>query len=67
MSWRQMSLSVTGAAAAVSTLVAGSSIWLLLTDPATVAEAITGGTITPLVREFALALLDAVRGLLTYL
>jgi len=60
-------MSVTGAAAAVSMLVAVSTIWLLLTDPATVAEAIGEGTITPLVRELASAILDAVRGLLTYL
>ena len=67
MSWTRMSISLTGAAAVVSTVVAGSTIWLLLTDPATVAGAIQDGTITPLVRSVAQVLLDVVRSLLTYL
>jgi hypothetical protein len=62
-----MSMSLTGVAAAVSTLLAASTIWLLLTDPATVAGAISDGRVTPLVRELVSAILDAVRGLLTYL
>jgi len=67
MSWTRMSISLTGAAAVVSTIVAGSTIWLLLTEPATVAGAIQDGTITPLVRSVAQVLLDVVRSLLTYL
>ena len=67
MSWTRMSVSLTGAAAVLSTLVAGSTIWLLLTEPATVAGAIQDGSITPLVRSVAQVLLDVVRSLLTYL
>jgi len=67
MSWTRMSISLTGAAAVVSTIVAGSTIWLLLTEPATVAGAIQEGTVTPLVRSIAQVLLEVVRDLLTYL
>jgi len=67
MSWTRMSISLTGAVAAFSTVAAISTIWLLLTDPATVATAFNEGTITPLVRTVAQVLVDVVRGLLTYL
>jgi hypothetical protein len=62
-----MSMSLTGAAAAFSAVMAGSTIWLLLTEPATVARAMTNGVVTPLVRTVADLLIETVRRLLTYL
>ena len=53
-----------GGAAAV---VAGATIWLLLTDPIAVASALDGGDITPLVRQLATALYEALAGLLGFL
>ena len=67
MTWTRMSISLTGAAAVVSTLLATSTIWLLLTNPVTLASAIDQGTITPVVRQLADVLIDALYGLLTYL
>lgn len=67
MTWTRMSISLTGAAAVVSTMLATSTIWLLLTSPATVAGALDEGTVTPVVRELASVLIDALRGLLSYL
>ena len=67
MTWTRMSISLTGAAAVVSTLLATSTVWLLLTSPATVAGALDQGTVTPIVRELASALMDALRSLLSYL
>ena len=40
----------------VAAVVAGSTIWLLLTDPVAVASAIEGGEISPLVLQLASAL-----------
>jgi hypothetical protein len=67
-----MSLSITGislvgSAAAVSAVLAGATVWLLLTNPVSVADAIGQGDPAPLVRLLADALLGAVRTLLTYL
>lgn len=55
---------VVGISAAV---IGGSTIWLLLTDPVTVANAIEDGQISPLVRQLAQVILDALSGLLDYL
>lgn len=52
--------------AIVSTLVV-AAVWLLLTDPVTVADAVTDGEVTPLVQALATILMDAVIGLLAYL
>jgi hypothetical protein len=53
-----------GAAAAV---VAGATIWLLLTDPVNVANAVNEGEISPLVRQLAQVIFSALAGLLEYL
>ncbi len=60
-------LSVIGTAAAVSAVLAGATVWLLLTNPVSVADAIGQGDPTPLVRLLADALVGAVRSLLSYL
>ncbi len=53
-----------GVAAAV---IAGATIWLLVTDPVTVANTVEDGEISPLVRRLAEVLYDALAGLLKYL
>jgi len=59
--------SVAGLVAILAAVVAGATIWLLLTDPVTVATAVDEGEISPLVRQLALVLYNAVAGLLDYL
>jgi hypothetical protein len=59
--------SVAGLVALLAALVAGATIWLLLTDPVTVATAVDEGEISPLVRQLAQVLYNAVAGLLDYL
>jgi hypothetical protein len=61
------SVSVTGALALVCAIVAGSAIWLLLTDPATVANAYQQGDAWPVARALAQAVTDALRSLFRYL
>ena len=59
--------SVAGLIALLAAVVAGATIWLLLTDPVTVATAVDEGEISPLVRQLAQVLYNAVAGLLDYL
>ena len=52
---------------ALAAVVAGATIWLLLTDPVTVANAVDEGEISPLVRQLAQVIYTALAGLLDYL
>lgn len=67
MSLVRLSISVFGIVAVLAATLAAATIWLLLTDPVTVADAVNEGNVTPLVRELASALYGALRGLLTWL
>lgn len=67
MSLSRLSYSVFGAVAFVSALLAGATIWLLLTDPVTVVDAVNEGEISPFLRELAAVIYNALRGLLQYL
>jgi hypothetical protein len=51
----------------VAAVIAGATIWLLLTDPVTVANAVDEGEISPLVRQLAQVIYSALLGLLDYL
>lgn len=51
----------------VSAIIAGATIWLVVTDPVTVASAVEGGEVSPLVRRLAEVLYSAIAGLLAYL
>jgi multidrug resistance efflux pump len=53
--------------AVLAAVVAGATIWLLVTDPVTTAMAVESGEVTPLVRELADLLYQALAGLLGYL
>lgn len=66
-SLQRWSASLFGAIAVVSVLLAVSTVWLFLTNPVNVATAINQGDVSPLVRDLAQALFNALRGLLRYL
>ena len=51
----------------IAAIIAGATIWLLITDPVTVANAIEDGEISPLARRLAEVLYSAIAGLLAYL
>lgn len=61
------SVSLFGTIAIVSAVFAAATIWLLLTDPVTVADAVDTGQVSPLVKELANVLYNALAGLLKYL
>lgn len=52
---------------ALAAIVAGATIWLLLTDPVTVLNAVDEGQVSPLVRQLAEIIYNALAGLLDYL
>jgi len=67
MRFQRLGVSLFGLIAIVSVVLAVATVWLLLTSPVTVATAVNDGEISPLVRQLAQALLDALSGLLKYL
>jgi len=50
-----------------ATVIAGATIWLILTEPLTVANAVEAGEVSPLVRRLAEVLYNAIAGLIDYL
>ena len=65
--FQRWSASLFGAVAVVSVLLAGSTVWLFLTSPITVANAINDGDVSPLVRSLAESLFTALREILRFL
>ncbi|MGH9160715.1 MAG: hypothetical protein ACRD2X_12125 [Vicinamibacteraceae bacterium] len=67
MSLARLGVSLFAVLALLAVAVAGATVWLVLTDPVTVADAVAQGEVTPLARALAQVLYDAVRSLLEYL
>jgi hypothetical protein len=62
-----LSFSLVGIVGVLATVVAGATIWLVLTDPVTVAESMDSGEVSPLVQSLAGSIYDALVRLLRYL
>ena len=58
--FERVSISVVGLIAIVSVTLAIAIIWLILTDPVTVADAVNQGNVSPFVKELAGVILQAV-------
>jgi len=67
MRLQRFSTSLFGLIAIVSVALAAATVWLFLTNPVTVATAVNEGEVSPLVRELAQVLINALSGLLKYL
>ena len=67
MRYQQIGLSLFSVIAIVSIVLAAATIWLFLTNPVTVANAVNEGEISPFVRDLAEVLYNALRGILKYL
>jgi hypothetical protein len=63
----RISLSLVGVIGVMAVALAGATIWLLVTQPVTVADAVAQGEVSPLVRALGEALYQAFQGLLKYL
>jgi hypothetical protein len=67
MSFARLSLSLVGVVGVLALALAGATIWLLVTQPVTVADAVSRGEVSPLAKAIAGALYDALSGILKYL
>lgn len=67
MRLQRVGMSVFGAIAVVSVVLAAATIWLFLTNPVTVANAVNDGEVAGLMRELAEVLFKALGSLLKYL
>ena len=67
MRLQRLSVSLFGFIAVLTVVLAAATVWLLLTNPVTVATAVNEGDVSPLVRQLAQVLLQALSGLLKYL
>ena len=65
--WQGLGVSLFSAIAVLSIVLAAATIWLFLTNPVTVVNAVNEGEISPLVRNLAEVLFEALRGILKYL
>lgn len=62
--WGMSLVAVIGLLAAT---IAGATIWLLVTDPVAVSEAVSKGDVTPIAQALGSAIFSALRGLFKYL
>jgi hypothetical protein len=67
MRYQRLGLSLFGLIAFVSIVLTAATVWLFLTNPVTVANAVNEGEVSPLVRDLALVLYSALSGILKYL
>jgi len=67
MRLQRIGVNLFGLVAIVSVVLASATVWLFLTNPVTVANAVNEGEISPLVRDLASVLYSALRGILKYL
>jgi len=64
---QRLSVSLFTCVALISIALAAATIWLFVTNPVTVANAVNEGEVSPLVRSLAEVLYQALAGLLKYL
>ena len=63
----RVSLSLVGVVGVMAVALSGATIWLLVTEPVTVADAVAQGEVSPLVRALGAAIFEALQGLFKYL
>ena len=63
----RLSVSLSAGVAAIAAIFAGALIWLLLSDPVSVADAVETGEVSPLVAELVNVIYQALLSLLDYL
>ncbi|HTI37326.1 MAG TPA: hypothetical protein VL484_07210 [Vicinamibacterales bacterium] len=67
MSFTRVSLSVAGIVGVAAAALSAATIWLILTQPVTVADAVAQGEVSPIVKALAGVLYNALEGVLKYL
>jgi hypothetical protein len=64
---QRLSVSLFGLIAFVSVVLTAATVWLFLTNPVTVANAVNEGDVSPFMRSIADVIYQAFAGLLKYL
>jgi hypothetical protein len=67
MSFARLSLSLAAVIGLIATALAAATVWLLMTQPVTVADAVASGEVSPVMRALAGALYEALAGIVKYL
>lgn len=67
MRLQRVSVSLFGLVAFVSVVLTAATVWLFLTNPVTVANAVNEGEVSPLLKSLAEVIYGALSGLLKYL
>ena len=67
MSFARLSLSLAAVIGLIASALAAATIWLLVTQPVTVADAVATGEVSPIMRALAGALYEALAGIVKYL
>ena len=67
MDVQKVSVSLFTCIAVISIVLAAATIWLFITNPVTVATSVNEGDVTPLIRQLAEVVYQALAGLLKYL
>ena len=67
MNLGRWSVSLVAVIGLLAATIAGAAIWLMVTDPVTVANAVSTGEITPIMQAIGAVILDALKGLFRYL
>ena len=67
MKLTRWSVSLVGLIGVVAAAIAAATIWLLLTDPVTVANAVSNGDVSPVVQAIGAVIVGALKGIFRYL
>lgn len=67
MKLTRWSVSLIALIGVMAAAIAGATIWLLLTDPVTVANAVASGDVSPVVQAIGAVIVGALKGIFRYL
>jgi len=67
MNIQRVCISLVTLIAIITIALAAATIWLFLTNPVTVANAVNEGDVSPLIRNLAQVIFNALSGILKYL
>lgn len=67
MSAARWGMSLVAMIGLLAATIAGATIWLLVTDPVKVSEAVSRGDVAPIVQALGSAIFSALKGLFKYL
>lgn len=67
MSFARWGVSLATIIGLLAATIAGATIWLLVSDPTTVATAVSSGDVTPVMEAIGSVIFNALKGLFKYL